>query len=95
VASPHVRPPGLREPGRLAAFARRVVAYNRQPRKLVLLPFSLTATLLGLYALWTGDLSTTLMFVVVGLCAFVIVADGVMWFAGHVIAGYREGSGRT
>jgi hypothetical protein len=32
------------------------------------------------------------MFVVVGLCVFVTVTDGVSWFAGHVRDGYRAGA---
>jgi hypothetical protein len=77
---------------RLAAFARRTIAYNRQPRKLALLPFSLAATVLAVYALVTGDPSITLMFVVLGLCLFVTVAEGAWWFAGFVREGYRAGA---
>jgi hypothetical protein len=76
-------------PERWSVFGRRVLAYNRQPRKLVTLPFSLTATVLAVYALWTGNMSITLMAVVVGLCIFVTVVDGVWWFVGYVVEGYR------
>lgn len=77
---------------RFTAFLRRDVAYNRQPRTLVLLPFTLAATVLGAYAIVWDDLSITLMWVVVGLAAFVNAADGIMWFAGHVRDGYRIGA---
>lgn len=77
---------------RLVVLWRRTVAYYRQPRRLVLLPFSLTATILALYALVTGNLSVTLMWVIVGLCIFVTIANGVWAFTGHVLAGYRAGA---
>lgn len=66
------------------SFWRRTVTYNRQPRRLFLLPFALASVALGVYALVTGSASVTLMFVVVGLMIFVNVVDGLMWLARHV-----------
>jgi hypothetical protein len=66
---------------RLRAFVRRTVAYNLQPRKLALLPFSLAATGIAVYALWTGSNNTTLVFVMIGLLGFVTVVDAVWWLA--------------
>ena len=64
---------------RLRAFARRTLAYNLQPRKLAMLPFSLTATGIAVYALWTGSNNTTLIWVMLGLLGFVTAADAVWW----------------
>jgi hypothetical protein len=47
---------------RLAALARRTIAYNRQPRRVVLQPFSLKATALSVYGLVSDNPSVRLMF---------------------------------
>ena len=60
---------------------RRTVAYNRQPRRLFLLPVSIASVVLGLYGLVSGDPSVTLMWVVIGLVVFVTVVDGGIWLA--------------
>lgn len=64
---------------RLRDFWRRTVAYNRQPRRLILLPLSIASVVLGLYGLVSGNPSMTLMWVVIGLVTFVTVVDGGMW----------------
>jgi hypothetical protein len=82
-------------PDRLRALARRTVAYNRQPRRLVLLPFQAIALALAAYALWTGDPSRTLALVMVGLVAFGMVFEGVWWFVEYVVAEYRAWAPRA
>lgn len=71
-------------PDRLRTFARRTVAYNRQPRRLILLPLSIATVILGLYGLVSGDPSVTLMWVVVGLVTFVTVVDAASWLIAYV-----------
>lgn len=63
------------DPQHLRAFVRRTIAYNREPRRLILLPISIATVILGLYGLASGDPSVTLMWIVVGLVTFVTVVD--------------------
>ena len=76
-------------PERLKAFVRRTVAYNRQPHRLVALPFQLVAGVLATYLLFTGFESTRLVLAASFIGPFSMVLQGVWWFGEHVVAGYR------
>jgi phosphoglycerol transferase MdoB-like AlkP superfamily enzyme len=79
---------------RLKAFGRRTLAYNLQPQRLFLLPFTIAATVLGFSMLFSGNTSTTLPWVLIGLVVFVTVVDAAFWLVGHAREGHGSSSPR-
>ena len=69
MATTGIRPYPWRVKDRLVAQVRRTIAYNRQPRKLAVLPVVFAVTGLGAYGFWTGSyrfLGLTIGLAVVG-----------------------------
>ena len=58
-------------------MVRRTITYNRQPRKLAVMPFALAATGLAAYGLWTG--SARLLGVMVVVIVAGTLLDGIWW----------------
>jgi len=77
---------------RVTAYGRRVVAHNRQPHRLVGLPFQVVALVVATYGMCTGLTSTTPVLVAVGCSWLSMAISGVWWFMEPVVAGYRAGA---
>jgi len=80
---------------RLKAFGRRTIAYNRQPRRLVVLPIQAIGLALAAYGLSASAPSEAVSLVTVGIVLFSVVFEGAWWLVANLVAGYRSSVPKT